>query len=90
MPGGYGIAFIVHSYLHLLCSYFLRGFFFGTWLYDIKYSYLIQIICTHLTHRWTLPSTSTPGQSRPWNNGNEGVHHTSQISKIGTTPLDEV
>ena len=35
MPRGSGIAFIVHSYLHIRAK-----------LYDIKYSYQIQIFCT--------------------------------------------
>ena len=33
--------FIIHLYLHFLCSCFLSGFY--TQLYDIKYFYLIQI-----------------------------------------------
>ena len=46
IPRGYGIMFIVCSYLHFLCSCFLRVF--GTEFYNIKYSYLTQIICTQL------------------------------------------
>ena len=59
-------------------------------LYDIKYSYPIQIICEqiYLTHRWTLTGTTTLDQSGPGNNENEGVIHTLQISRTGATLSD--
>ena len=62
---------IVHLYLHLLCS-FLRIFVFCTWLYNIKYSYLIQTICKqiYLTQWWNLQEVLS---RRLWcrSNGNE-------------------
>ena len=36
----------------------------------------------------TLSGGTTPGQSGPENNGNEGVLRIPQISKDGTLPLD--
>ena len=39
------IMFIVRLYLYYVCIF--SYMFLGTQLYDIKYFYLIQIICTH-------------------------------------------
>ena len=39
--------------------------FIFTWLYDISYSYQIQIICKYLTHRWD-PSRYSHSESE-WN-----------------------
>ena len=36
----------------------------------------------------TLSGVSTPGQSGPWNNGNEGVFHIPQISKTRASSSD--
>ena len=38
----------------------------------------------------TLIGTTTPSQSRPESNGNEGVLHILQSSKTGATPSDAV
>ena len=38
----------------------------------------------------TLKSTTTMGQSGPGSNGNEGVIHTCQISRTGSSPSDAV
>ena len=38
----------------------------------------------------TLTSTTIPGQSGPGSNGNEGIHHTPQITKTGSSQLDVV
>ena len=51
-------------------------------LYGIKYSYWIWIIFKqiYLTPRdRTLKGTTTPGQSGPGSNGNEGVLHITHI-----------
>ena len=65
---------IACSFLHFLCSYFLR--IFCTLLYDMKYSYLIQIICKqiYLTNRWD-PETGTSVQDKTWpqSKGNGGI-----------------
>ena len=34
--------------IYIFCSYFFLFFFFGTHLCDIKYSFLLQMICTQL------------------------------------------
>ena len=36
----------------------------------------------------TLPGATTPGQSEPKNNGNEGVLRNPQRTKTGTSPLN--
>ena len=38
----------------------------------------------------TLKGTTTPGQSGPENNGNEGVFHILKSFSIGAAPLDVV
>ena len=38
----------------------------------------------------TLTDTTTPGQSGPWSNGDEGVLHIPQTSTTGTSPSDSV
>ena len=38
----------------------------------------------------TLTGTTTSGQSGPGSNGNEGVFHTTQISRTGVSPSDVV
>ena len=35
-----------------------------------------------------LTYTNTPNQSGPGSDGNERVHHTHQISRTGSSPLD--
>ena len=37
-----------------------------------------------------VSGTTTPGQSRPWSNGNEGVLDTPQISRTGASSSDAV
>ena len=37
-----------------------------------------------------LSGTTTPGQTGPWNNGNEGVLHILQIFKAGASPSDSL
>ena len=50
----------------------------------IKCSYLLWIIISlfYLSHDRTLTNITTPGQSEPESNGNEGVSHTPQSSRI--------
>ena len=38
----------------------------------------------------TLSDTTSPGESGPGNNGNEGVLHIPQSSKTEASPSDEV
>ena len=38
----------------------------------------------------TLTGNITMGRRRSWSNGNEGVLHTSQISRTGTSPSDAI
>ena len=65
-----------HSYLHFLCSCFLKVFFASYWIWIID---------------GTLTGIITPGQSGPSNNSNEGVLHSPQISRTGaSSPLDVV
>ena len=35
-----------------------------------------------------LTGTTTPGQSEPESNGNEGIHHIPQSSRTGASPSD--
>ena len=58
---------------------------------------LTQVICLHSVKMsnnsiWpidrTLSSATTPGQSGPGSNGNEGVHHIPKNSRTGALPSD--
>ena len=54
---------------------------------------LTLVICLHTVYSiWpidmTLLNATTPGQSGPGNNGNEGVLHIHQSSKAGAWPSD--
>ena len=51
-------------------------------------SYQIQISFKQIY--LTLTDTITPGQSEPRSNGNEGIQHTTQISKTGASPSNAV
>ena len=55
-------------------------------LYDIKYSYQ-RLFKTDL---FDLPGTTTPFQSGPKNNDNEGVLYTPSISRTRDSPWDTV
>ena len=81
---GQRITFIVCSYPTLFVL-FLKGAIFCT------RSDLIQIIFKQirLVHG-ILKDTTTPGQSEPESNGNEGVLYTLQVSRTGASPLDAV
>ena len=75
--------------------------FVFTPLNDFKYSYLKQRILFNISHMFahrlnssiwsidgTLTNTTTPGQSGPGINGNEGVLQISQSSKTKVSPSD--
>ena len=55
----------VRLYLQFLLKFF---FFFGTRVYEIKYSYRIQIICKqiYLTHRWNHDRYHRSGSEWTW------------------------
>ena len=84
---------------HILYITFLNKselfLFIVKWFQVLQYnSYnLTSLICS-LTDSsiWpidmTLSGTTTPGQSGPESNGNEGVLHFLQISKDGSSPSD--
>ena len=46
------------------------------------------MVCSIWPIDGTLSSATTPGQSEPGGNGNEGVIHIPQISKAGVLPSD--
>ena len=76
-------------YVH---TFFVELEFFCLLIYNIKYSYSIQIICKDsisLIDR-TLTGTITLGLSGPGSNGNEKVLYTLQISRTGDSPSDAV
>ena len=52
---------VLSMFIFTIFGIFLR--IFGTWLYDIKYSYLIQIICTqvYLIHKYNHSILRGPG-----------------------------
>ena len=66
--------------------------------YETQFN-LISVICLH-TGKWlkssiwfiygTLTSTTTPGQSEPGSNGNEGVLHIPQSFRTGASPSDSL
>ena len=76
-------------YIVRLYLYFCGVLKFGTRLYDIKYSYLIEIICKQIIHR-TIADTTTSVQSRPGSDGNEEILHTLLTSRTRTPPPDAV
>ena len=52
-------------------------------------SYLLaHIVCFIWPIDRSLSGATTPGQSKPERNSNEGVLHIPQISKAGVSPLD--
>ena len=57
MPKGLGIA-----YIYIFCEVF------GSWLYDIKYSYQIELICKtiYLNHREELNRYCYSGSEWTW------------------------
>ena len=67
---------------------------FSFYLVMLYNSYnLISVICLYtVCSIWpidrTLSGATTPGQSGPRSNGNEGVHHIPEISKAGASPSD--
>ena len=79
MPIGYRIAFVICSYLHFLCSCFIRGFFLHmVLLKKIKQIYLILIGAT------------TPDQCAFESNGNERLIDTPHSFRTGASPSDAV
>ena len=75
---------ILYSYLHFLCTCFLKGFFFKM-KFNIQ-SYQLQKILNRSI--WSIDGTS--GQNRPESNDNEGVLQTPQISRTGILSSDAV
>ena len=53
---------------------FIFTFFFYSWLYQVSLSNMNNL----------HTATTTPGQSGPWSNGNEGALHTLQSSSLIT------
>ena len=51
---------------------------------------LAHIVCSICFLNRTLSGATTPGQSGPKSNSNEGVLHIPQISKAGASPSDDL
>ena len=79
MPGGLGIAFIIHSYL----LFYEEVSSLHTVLSDMNKSLNRSSQPIH----GTLTGTASSG---PWSNGNKGVLHTPQSSKAGISLSDAV
>ena len=57
---------------------------------SIPVKYKIIFTQIYLTHKCAPTDTTTPGQSGPGSNGNEGILHTTQSPITGVTPLDAI
>ena len=78
MPKGYRIAFIVLSYLHFVVVVFKRFFFYQPSLLNMN----IFLNRSILPIDGTLTGITTPGQSGPGNNGNEGILLTDRALEV--------
>ena len=90
---------VLLAQMHFVGSILKRALaFFYTQLNDFNYFYIKSefsishlfehIICFIWPIDRTLSGTTTPSQSGPGSNGNEGVLHVLQISKAGASPSD--